>query len=355
MDCITTSTPRHFERLRAIVERGAGLSGVAFRVLVALEYHADGSTGDAWPSVTRLASYVGNNNRRHVQRGLRELETTGWILPMKRGGGRSNPTVFRVTVPAETVANSATVSRSVKGGGFRRETVANLGANSGGNRHETVAESATRTPSEPLNELPTNSKAVDAVKNFITTTCGLTYTKAISNGIARYGWTLEQLRAMWKQTTGATPAGTMRLRIMAAAIADGVKVVRRDTSDPRDLNPMTGEPWPAAVVSQEMLDLVNHPERSMSLSGLVELFRSLEKTTQAEMLANAGLTAAYDPASDDQITRWMFKSFADLREKAKGTTPAPPPPAEAGRAAAQRRKVQFLANLDAQKSEGTQP
>jgi hypothetical protein len=210
----------------------------------------------------------------------------------------------------------------------------------------------TELPIEENNNSNVTAVAADEIKNFLTTTGGLTFTRSIAQGIARYGWTLGELRAKWKSVTGATPAGTMRLRIMAAAIADGSKVVRRDTSDPCDLNPMTGEPWTLAKLTPEIREMIDHPEGSMALSSLVEIFKSLPPETQNEMRRYSGLTVYYDPASDDKTTRAMFKAFANLRAQIKAATA---PTAPAGPAAAQGRKVQFLANLDAQKSEGTQP
>ncbi len=67
-------------------------------LLVGLAHHANDQTGVAWPSVGRLAAYIGRS-RRTAQRYLRELEKTEVISAVgstSGAGGRS--TKYRINI-----------------------------------------------------------------------------------------------------------------------------------------------------------------------------------------------------------------------------------------------------------------
>ena len=95
------------------------LGPAAMCVYLALAQHCYGKKVECWPSLDRLVEVTGLSNRKSVLRGLKRLESHGW-LRRTPGGGRGSSTVYelvigpvaklRNSVPADTVLGGETVS-----------------------------------------------------------------------------------------------------------------------------------------------------------------------------------------------------------------------------------------------------
>lgn len=100
--------------LRAAANHGAnanesGLKPNELGVLLAVWNYADWNTGEAYPSVERLATELGIN-KSTASRTLGALREKGWLELLSAGSGRGHAAVYRLALPKGcTDATNATV------------------------------------------------------------------------------------------------------------------------------------------------------------------------------------------------------------------------------------------------------
>jgi DNA-binding transcriptional regulator YhcF (GntR family) len=82
----------------------------SLRVYLAVASHADGATGEAFPSVDTIAQVAGVAERE-TQRALRELELAGWIATFDRGSRKTSRYVVQPFVE-DDFASSRTIASS---------------------------------------------------------------------------------------------------------------------------------------------------------------------------------------------------------------------------------------------------
>lgn len=87
---------RHFGVLAALED--SDLSPTARHIIRVIEDFADNATGEAYPSITRIAKRTGYC-RQTVCTGIEEAVSKGWMT-VERGGGKKRPNVYRVAPPA---------------------------------------------------------------------------------------------------------------------------------------------------------------------------------------------------------------------------------------------------------------
>lgn len=79
--------------------------------------HRCDDTGEAFPSIERVARIATRGDRRHARRIIRELVSLGWLIPLRVGGGRNGTTVYRVCVPASAPEASRAMPYDPRGEG----------------------------------------------------------------------------------------------------------------------------------------------------------------------------------------------------------------------------------------------
>jgi hypothetical protein len=84
------------EAVRGVLERSKAKQSQR-HILLVLAEHAN-ENWEAWPSLETIAAEA-NISERMARYALRKLESSGEIQVSKRGGGRSNSTVYRLTLP----------------------------------------------------------------------------------------------------------------------------------------------------------------------------------------------------------------------------------------------------------------
>lgn len=94
----------------AVQSSTSRLPASARHVALGLSLHMNERGGSAYPSLETLASECGLD-RRTVQRSLQALESEGWLICVKRGGGRGKPSHWQASVPKRR--QDAAVSQTV--------------------------------------------------------------------------------------------------------------------------------------------------------------------------------------------------------------------------------------------------
>ncbi len=103
-------TPGPFARLPKAAIYDTRLTAQALRVLAAVASHGD-ANAICYPTIGRLAGNLGLSPRM-VQRHLRALEATGYLLtrPQKRGHG-NGPNLYQVQFPPSAASRSKALTR----------------------------------------------------------------------------------------------------------------------------------------------------------------------------------------------------------------------------------------------------
>jgi hypothetical protein len=111
---------------------GRVLSWRAKAVAGPISLYMDWRGGSIWPSVSRLAAQA-SISRRTVLTGLGELRESGFLVVVKKGGGRHRPTIYKACIPVLTVQDVHS---------FGSETVHEVQENGARGAQESAQESA---------------------------------------------------------------------------------------------------------------------------------------------------------------------------------------------------------------------
>ena len=134
----------------------AKLSGLTARVALALDTHFNRRSGEAWPSVERLARLT-HATPRGVQKCLRALQAHG-LISIQLGGGRGHANLYQLTMPqAERVnfSSSYVATKTANNREWKGRT----------NTTEKGEQSFTQNPlKEPLKKEPTQASEADLVR-----------------------------------------------------------------------------------------------------------------------------------------------------------------------------------------------
>lgn len=89
----------------------ARLSPTQAMVWLAMLKHANKTSGEAWPSAAKIASYLGHRSVVRIHAAKTALVRAGLLTVISLGGGAHRTTRFRVQLP-DTVSKSGTVAES---------------------------------------------------------------------------------------------------------------------------------------------------------------------------------------------------------------------------------------------------
>jgi len=97
------------------------MQGSDLRVYAVISSHA-GTDGRAWPSLDRIAEFLGVN-KSNVCRSVRRLVDSGYIIKLMPGGGRKKSTVYRIKREPEKGVSGDTVNDPRQSNFFARKVV----------------------------------------------------------------------------------------------------------------------------------------------------------------------------------------------------------------------------------------
>jgi len=141
-----------------IIERLPTADHIAFTVAIVLGDAADADGGNVYPSVPRIAR-LARVSQRTAQVHLRRLETMGFLVKLREGGGRGNPTRYRIDRAWLEGQQTVLDTNPAADAGFG-ETVQQIKGKPAERAHKRCTNPAAAAAPDPI---PVNPKAVVVV------------------------------------------------------------------------------------------------------------------------------------------------------------------------------------------------